>query len=272
MAWNADGVTALMAKDTHSAVLNNTDVNPTDKTYGGQTYNGNAFVQQLNICVNTVNIDPSFDPWDPNSQPDPDSKYIKASLAALSFGKVVNTTGNDGKTVTVLSPDDIYGHVNQFSQAPPTTSMEELQNILAQGSGDAGADEAAENGWIVLDEEQRRMVKRWIHLGVREKANEKSNISKPLWKGGASATIKHTTMVLQLLLQPGASQPVVKEMSVNLPAFELDIDDRGWTGATAGIVRDRLGRLHFVKSLVAEQIISGIKTMAAVAATRVFNA
>lgn len=271
--WQADGATAEMAKDTHAAVQNNGVVNSGSRTYaGGVSYNSNAFVQQLNICVNTANADPDFNPWDPNAKPDPNSKYIKASLAALSFGKAVNTTGNDDKKVTPLKAEDVYTHVNNFAQPAPKTDIGELQNILSQGNNPAGGDEAAEKGWMILDEEQRKMVRRWIHMGIRQKANAKSSPSSPLWEGDCTAFIRNSSVMIDLAYQPGNAKADLKSTRPDLPVFEFEIDDAAWTGTAATIVRERLGRLYFIKSLIASQVAAGIRTIAALAVADAFNA
>lgn len=275
--WVAGGATAQMARDTHEAVQDNGVVNSATKTYPGHvTYNANAFVQQLNICVNTAGADPNFDPWDPHAKPDPKSKYIKASLAALNFGKAVKTTGNDNRTVTPLTSEQVYTQMNSYTQAPPRTEIGELQNILSQGANGAGAEAATEKGWLILDEEQRKMVRRWIHLNIREKAERERTESSPLWEGGCTARFGPVFCTMDLLFPSeegvaAAGEAEIKCAELHVPVFELDVDDAAWTGPAADVARDRLARLYFVKSLIRHQVVSGISTMTTLAVKKAFN-
>jgi hypothetical protein len=53
----------------------------------------------------------------------------------------------------------------------------------------------------------------------------------------------------------------VDHSQVTLPGFYLEVDDAGWHGKTADIVRERLATIHFVKSLLQSKIQSGIQSI-----------
>jgi hypothetical protein len=253
-------------------VNTNNVVNPKSKTYGkGVTYNGNAFVQQLNLVVNTASTDPKFNPWDPKAKPNPDSKYTKASLAALSFGKAVSTTGNTNKQVTELTSEQVYKQVDKFDQEPPQSSVPELQNVLKQGMSGAGADEANENGWVILDEEQRNMVRLWVHSNIREKANAKKIVSEPLWSGSCHASIRGVEVSLDIMMNPETRELDIKNTSILLPVFEFEITDSTWTGKIAEVVRERLSQIYFVKSLIHQQVEAGLKSLLQVSVLNVLK-
>lgn len=259
--WNAQGATAEMAADTNSATDPNGNgvINSKTKEYsGGVTYNTNAFVQQLSISVNTISTDPNFNPWDPNAKPNPNSKYTKASLAALNFGKSVATTGNTDKKVTELTAGQVYDHVDSFSGTPPQTTEAELQNIIQQGMGNGGAEEAAKNDWYILDEEQRKMVRCWIHESVLQQEFDDKNISKPFLDGICSSEIKDVEIEIEMDLNDSKKPPKIK---IQLPVFEFDIDDAHWTGKIATVIRERLAHIYFIKSLIHHQIEAGIKNI-----------
>lgn len=268
-AWYAGGATAQMADDTHGAVLNNDVVNSSSKKYNGNvTYNMNAFTQHLNVVVNTANLDPDFDPYDPNSQPNPDSKYFQASMAALNFSKAVSTTGNTDQQVNELTSEQVHDHVKTSDIDPPASSMDELQNIISQSSGFAGADEAAEKGWVVLNEEQRTMVRRWLFEGTRQKAYERNNISKPIWTGECEAFLANTEAEIEITLEPSGSPAAISDTRLSIPAFEFSIGDAHWSGSAAEVVRERLSQIFFVKSLLYSQVEKGIRSILGLSVTK----
>ncbi|WP_346882206.1 hypothetical protein [uncultured Algibacter sp.] len=268
--WNAQGATAEMAKHTNDATAsknNDIIINSNDKLYaGGVTYDSNAFVQKLNIVVNTISTDPKFNPWDPNAKPNPDSKYTKASLAALSFGKAVKTTQkidkNNPKKITgdeipEFTSEGVYTYINDFSGTPPEATGAELENIIKQGMSGGGADEAAENNWYILNEEQRKMVRRWIHENALEQEFDKNNISQTFLEGDCYSSIDNVEVQIEIDLE--AKQGTLPNIDVVLPVFEFDIDDSHWTGKIASVLRERLSHIYFIKSLIHHQIEAGIK-------------
>ncbi|HEX3406799.1 MAG TPA: hypothetical protein VHS81_06145, partial [Caulobacteraceae bacterium] len=103
--WAGDGAIAEMSDHTSDALDAGAVINPSDKTFGtkGNTYNGNAFAQQLNVWAACIA-----------------AKYNDAASAALNFQKPVNTTGNTKTQVTPMTGDQVFGAVN--SAAPPAVA------------------------------------------------------------------------------------------------------------------------------------------------------
>lgn len=251
--WKGDGTTAQMAGDTSSALkTDNSVINPKDKKYkNGLTYNANAFTQQLNVAVASVMTDPNFNIFNPLS----DNQYSQAGLSALSFGKAVNTTGNDKSNITELNSNDVYSTVNNHDGDIPNTSLDELQNVMSQGMGKAGADEEIKPGWIVLDEEDRLNLRKFITGVMKEKEVEKNNIAQPLWKGKCTAILNKVEAKVDI----NAHDISQTKVEVTLPSFDFELDDSAWTGKAAIVIRERLSQLYFIQTMLQEQIVDRIK-------------
>ncbi|AYL96146.1 hypothetical protein [Mucilaginibacter celer] len=264
-SWYANGATAAMARDTDFALkTEGVVVNSPTKTYGvkNTSYNANAILQQLNIFSNTLIADPDFDITDPDSKPDPDSKYYKAAAAALSFGKAVDlNTHNNDKNINPLTANQVYDHVNNSNAMLPPVTVEEVMNVFSQANGKGGADEAEGKGWIVLDEEQRKLVRMWQTEAIQRKAFDPNMAATVLWEGECGAEIINTTVDVELSINEAAQQITIDKTSVSLPTFEFDIDDSSWTGKAAEVIRERVSQLYFIKSLISRQIEQGIQTV-----------
>jgi hypothetical protein len=256
-AWAANGATKAMALDTHAAVDANGTVNDPTRTYGtqGVTYNENAFNQQLQIVVNTIATDPNFDPFDPNAKLDPDSPYTKASLAALTFGNAVGQTGNSKATVTPLARDAVYGAV-QTGTTPTPATVDELQNIINQGAqpGGGAAALAAARGWRVLDEDDRAKVRRYLRVAAQERAERLTRPRLVLWAGACGAELLDVEAELEVEAADGPGGLRLTACALRLPAFGFAIDDAAWDGDAATVARQRLARLYFVRSLIADHV------------------
>jgi len=262
VSWYANGVTTVMARDTDAALKTNEVINSPTKKYGGKSYNANAIIQQLNIFSNTLIADPDFDVTDPDAEPNPDSKYFKAAAAALSFGKAVDgNTHNNDKKITPLTSNDVYAHVNGANGMMPVVTVAEVMNVFSQANGTGGADEAESNGWLVLDEQQRKLVQMWQVQAVEQKVLQANSAAVALWEGSCDAEIHNTAIDMELSINPVTKQVTIDKTNISLPAFEFDIDDSSWTGKAAELIRERISQLYFIKSLISRQIEHGIETM-----------
>jgi hypothetical protein len=257
--WRAGGATQGMAVDTSDAVKKDSVVNKSDKTYnngsGEVTYNGNAFTQQLNVTVASVMMEGN--PFDPNFKPDPNNKYTKAALAALTFGNAVDATGNSKDKVNELTSSQVYSHVDT-GQKPPEATGEQLNNAIAQGmskGGGAAAAEACERNWRVLDEQDRAHVRRLIYDIALEKAERETRNPELLSSGAFSSVIEGATARIEGDAGQGG------KAHVTLPAFTVDLDDSRWDGPTAEVLRARLQDMYFVRRMLQEAIKSGLRDL-----------
>lgn len=257
--WRAGGATQGMAVDTSDAVKKDSVVNSSTKTYNNGvadvTYNGNAFVQQINVTLAAILEE--GDPMDPKFEPNPDSPYTKAALAALTFGNAVSQTGNGKSDVTELTASGVYSHVETGAKPAPATS-EQLTNAIAQGisqGGGAAAALAKERDWPVLDEEDRAHVRRVLYEMTREKFERENAHPVAFWSGGCSAVLDGVTA----RVTRGASGAPRAE--VTLPAFLVDLDDSRWHGAAAETLRERLRDMYFVRRMLQEGIRAGLRRM-----------
>jgi len=264
-AWAAEGATKDMALHTHDALGTSaapTPVNPPPDvaTFGPQkkSYNGNAFDQQLQVIVNTVAADPGFNPFDPSAVPDPDSKFTKASLAAMTFGAAVGQTGNTKDTVTPLTGDQVYASVNT-AEKPAEATVNELANLLQQGTqpGGAAAAIAQANNWRVLDEDDRRQVRRHLFAHMKERAERETVKIETVWTGACDAEFSGASAEVGFGVEDGRLS--CTSVTVTLPAFEFELDDSAWDGPAAAIVRERLAEVGFIRSLLRERIETALR-------------
>lgn len=258
--WRAGGATKEMAADTSEAVKTDGVVNSSGKTYSGDlTYNANAFVQQLNVASACVWSDPDFDPA---VGPSPDSKYWNAAKAALSFGKGVTTTTNNTKdNVQELKASDVHGTVEKHDQDIPEVTDEEMMDVISQGNGPGGADAARLPGWVVIDEHDRKRLRSLFEATMRQKAEKTAVAGQPLFEGSIKAQIGTVEAFVELVLEDGPHGIQGRTVSarVELPAYELEIDDSAWTGDAAQVARQRLEGMYFIRSLLHDSIVDRLR-------------
>jgi hypothetical protein len=271
--WKADGVTAQMAADTSAALTNGAVINSKDKKYANhQTYNANAFKQQMNMAVATVMLDDTFDPYGENP-PNPDTASFKAAMATLDFKKVVNDTGNHDSSTTEMTSDHVYESVKNHSGEMPTSTPDELNQIVMQGIQPAGNDEGMEiSGWLI-DEEDRRRIRRIIESGLRNRMDAANRQLDTLWQGGWDALIQDAEVQMELTVKNDGDRVrfVITDTQVELPPFDMHIDDSEWSGAAGEIARKRLSRAYFIRSLLHHQLVDKLKETLAASVIKAFN-
>jgi hypothetical protein len=256
-SWQANGVTKEMAADTHDATndrANGKVVNPKDRLYGNEiTYNGNAFIQQFNISLGCLLADPNFDD---ERLPDPDSRYTKASEAALAFGKGIGeSTDNSKDTVNEMNSNQVHAAVaNHSGEAPVVTRGELLQLVRDTPPGGRGSEEV--QGWLRLDEEDRARLRELRLAVLSERAEKASIVGKPLFEGSCSALIGDADVLVEF---SGEANGIASRVEITLPAFDLDIDDSGWIGDAGEVARDRIERIYFIRSLLHNAIADQLR-------------
>lgn len=272
--WRANGVTKAMAGDTHSAVLADAVVNQADKDYGGGvTYNGNAFVQQLNVAVETMSADPAFDPFTPIAQQALHGPYWQAAKAALAFGKGVNgATGNAKDRVHEMKPGQVYDTVGKQTGGLPAVSDDEAKAVFGSASspGAGGGDGPAAPGWIVIDEDDRRRVRQVLAFRAKARAEDGSVRGDVLFSGAVDAELGGCTAQVDLVpMAEGGFRATRAEVAV--PAFALNIDDDSWTGAVAAVARARLAGMLFIRSLLHSALTERLEASLAAAAAHAYG-
>lgn len=259
--WKADGTTAQMAADTSNALKTGGVINSKDKKYANNlSYNANAFKQQLNIAVATVMLDENFDPYG-SDPPNPNTPSYKAAMATVNFKKAVNTTGNHDANTVEMTSDQVYSSVKNHTGGMPTSSNDELNRLIMQGIQPAGNDEGTEVSGQVIDEEDRRRIRLIIESSLRNRMELAGRQFDPLWQGGCNALIRGTEVLVELAVKTGTDRVEfeVTDLRIELPAFDMHIDDSQWSGPAGEIARKRLSRAHFIRSLIHHQLVDKLE-------------
>ncbi|MCP4220046.1 MAG: hypothetical protein GY765_35775 [bacterium] len=267
--WKGKGATAQMADHTSKALEDENrksmPINSDEQKYPGYmggkiSYNENAFQQQLNVAVATVMLDKDFDPYG-EQPPNPDTASFKAALATLNFKKAVNTTGNDKDKTAPMTADKVTQSVGVHSGEMPTSKPAELNASIMQGMGGGGSDEGNGPGGDVLEEEERRRVRFIIESAMRQRAAEAADTARPLWSGNCNASIRNAEANIELTVakENGKLQVQSIQSDVQLPAFDIDIDDSQWQGEAGTIARKRLSKAYFIRSLLHNHITDKLR-------------
>lgn len=268
--WRDNGNTKDMAADTSAAIGANGVVNDPSKTYakGGAagTYNFKAFLQQLNIAVATAMLDPNVAK---GLDPDPNSPFWGAAKAALAFGKGVNqNTGNAKANIQPMKAEEVYGTVDNHSGPPPSVSDGEASTIILGTPPPGGAD-AAELGWIQIDEHDRAHIENLRAAIFRQLAEDAKVTGVPLYQGTCEATLTGAAACVEISIDEHGAYRVATK--IDLPAFDFTLADEQWRGALGALVRQRLEQMYFVRSLLHDAIsdrLGGAVSSATAAAYR----
>ena len=259
--WKADGTTAQMAADTSDALKTGGVINPKDKKYANnQSYNANAFKQQMNIAVATVMLDENFDPYG-SDPPNPNTPSYKAAMATINFKKAVNTTDNHDANTTEMTSDQVYSSIKKHTGGMPTSSNDELNRLLMQGIQPAGNDEGTEASGQVIDEEDRRRIRLIIESSLRNRMESANRQLDHLWQGVCDALVQDTEVQVVLTVKTGADRVEfeVTDVRIELPPFDMHIDDSQWSGPAGDIARKRLSRAYFIRSLLHHHLVDKLK-------------
>ncbi|GAA1304158.1 hypothetical protein [Saccharothrix xinjiangensis] len=243
--WTANGGTAQMAADTHEAVGTGEGViNDSAKTYPDpysgdlNSYNVNAFVRQNAVAVYTLALDPEDNPTQ--------GKYYDAVQAVYGFAIAVNDTRNDKTSTTPMTRDDVYQAVADHSGE---VSAEAVRSRMA-----ALLNPFSDDVWEGWDDDERDLI-REFHRRARagREALRAAAVPTALFEGAGSGRVAGASAVTD------ASGAV----RVELPHFEVVLDDTAWTGAAAGVARDRLNAAGFLADLVRDAVAERLRAAVA---------
>lgn len=261
--WAEGGVTTQMSRDTHEALKSNQVVNDPNKKYAnGDTYNLNAGGQQLNVAIALTSM---AEQARNDGNPALEKQYNDAAMAAINFNETVNQTG-DGTQPASMTGSQVYATLNNTTLSMVRLSVQEFKNRLDQAndeeSKEGGADVAAmQNGWKILSGNERKMIRERMFRFRKELAAIKDVQPQLLWAGDCHAELKGMEAMITVKYDKRTAAWKVNNSHVTLPAFYLEVDDAAWSGKAAGIVRERLANMHFVKSLLQTKIQSGIQSI-----------
>jgi hypothetical protein len=256
--WKAGGATKQMAAVTSDAINADGTVNDSATVYAnGLNYNANAFMQQLNVALTCIYTDPNFSE---ETGPDVNGKYWAAAKAALSFGKGVgSSTSNSKSTVQEMKPSEVHTIVSQHDGDLPEVTDDEMYSIMSDAAGQGGADSAIDLGWIVLDEEDRKRARFIYQSAMKQRAQDNKHIGQSIYEGACSATLEEVEATIRFARGADGSLGAPLNASVQLPAFEFELDDSQWTGDVGQIARERLENMYFIRSLLHDSIVDRLQ-------------
>lgn len=255
--WSAGNVTAQMSRDTHSAVQDDNKINANeyvDQSMGGVklTYNTLAIMRQAALAAGCYYVAE-------NKLTGQRAKDMHAAGAASLTFKSTLENNLGGESIDIMTPAEVYATLNKEDHTPaPKMSVPQFRNTIEQGSsqdgGKGATEEALKNGWPVLSEEERALIRKYMYDFHLEDARVREEVPHTLWSGPCSADLNKTEITLTFSTDEDGKQQTVSGTEVFLPAFLFDIDDSQWQQPTAEAVRDGLNNLQFVRSLIQKKL------------------
>ena len=163
-----------------------------------------------------------------------------------------------------MTGNDVYTTVNTDNGDLPEVTDDQLFNMLNQGIGDGGSaavavEEAKTNNWIVLDEEERQHVRALYQALLIEKEQQSKRKTTAFLTGDCMAIMTGITANIKLHLKKGQFKS--SYVTLDIPGFELDIDDKAWKGKIGTLIRERFVQLFFVRSLIYKHISDALQLL-----------
>lgn len=243
--WAKNGGTADMAADTHQAVgTGDGVVNDPSKSYldhegNSAGYNRNAFIRQFAAATYTIMLDPRYTPDDPPT----DGKYYDAGQAVFDFGDPVRGTGNDKDSTAPMTRDDVFQAVvdHPGTREAVVRSGRRFEAFLTPFADDV---------WEGWDDDERELIQQFHRMAWEDRRELRAAaVPTTLFEGVGVGRLSGAAAVT------GASGAV----RVELPDFEVVLDDAGWSGPAAAIARDRLNAAGFITDLVRDAVAERLR-------------
>ncbi|KAA5831773.1 hypothetical protein ABT337_01200 [Saccharopolyspora hirsuta] len=251
--WKDKGATKMMAEDTSKAVADGKiKVNDEKKKYpstasGSLSYNGSAFVRQGVLFDALCDL--------AEKHPKEKAKYEAAAKAVADFsGTVQKDTGNTSETTKPMTATEVYAVVEKHSGKAVSKSLDEWKALYSAEPGTGGtAAVASGEAPAQLAEPVRAALAQARRARALQRARERSERSSTLYRSACTARIEGTRVVVAY----GPDGELLIE--VELPVFDLEIDDSRWRGAVGEVARERPSRTHFVQSLVRDAVTDRLR-------------
>lgn len=252
--WQADGITAQMAEDTHQAVKGADPINK--KSYQGingnepVTYNFNAFTQKLSVRTGIVYL----------HQASPEEKYVKAGEAVDTFAQYVIGTGNTKDAVIAMTADEVREAVNHarptageppapVDTAPYLDPDTYLERIAVEG----------ESACPGLSASDLRHIQRARAAILRaDAAAARSGV--PLYQGVCRARIEGGTVTAGTV--GDAATRRLGWLEVDVPAVPFELDDAAWEGEAGSTARERIAAMRFLSTLLRDSVAERVAVAA----------
>jgi hypothetical protein len=134
-----------------------------------------------------------------------------------------------------------------------------MYSVMNDAASEGGADGAIDHGWIVLDEEDRKRARFIYQSAMKQKAEDNTLIGRPIYAGACTALLEDVAAAVHFERQTDGSLGAPLRASVQLPAFEFELDDSQWAGDVGQIARDRLENMYFIRSLLHDAIVDRLQ-------------
>ncbi|MBD0670412.1 hypothetical protein BU198_06705 [Streptomyces sp. CBMA156] len=257
--WEADGVTAQMAGDTHDAMASDTQpVNRTaaytSSTGASVTYNENAFTQHWSLMTALAHLKSGAADKDKD-------KYDRAKAAAETFRSHVEDTDNTKDTIAPKTAQEIRDTVKN---AQPTAKAaivgvddevyldpdRYLDRVEHEGPG------ALPPG---LDVEDLRHIQRRRAAILAADAAALTPAGEAYYQGTFQARLEGAT-VTATPTDGTDGRPV--RVQAHVPQPVLDFDDSAWQGEVAEVARARITAMRFITVLLRDAIAERVAVAA----------
>ncbi|MDA3642455.1 hypothetical protein LZ318_21145 [Saccharopolyspora indica] len=250
--WKDKDATKMMAEDTSKAVADGkTKVNDQRKypssASGDLSYNGSAFVRQGVLFDALSELARTY--------PKEEKKYKDAAKAVADFsGTVQKDTGNTSEATKAMTATEVYQVVEKHSGKSVSKSFDEWQALYSAEPGTGGAAATAEGAVPgQLSAPVRAALAQARRARALQRARERSEQRTTLHRSACTARIDGARVILDY---GPDEEPLIE---VELPVFDLEIDDSRWQGAVGAVARERLARTHFVQSLVRDAVADRLR-------------
>ncbi|MFF3005745.1 hypothetical protein ACFVTF_23380 [Kitasatospora sp. NPDC057940] len=260
--WDANGVTAQMASDTHTAMASTTQVVNRTAAYtdtGGKqvTYNENAFTQHSSLMSALVYLKKNAAEGDKD-------RYARAKSAAEAFKSHVEDTDNTkSKTTPRTAPQ-----IRETVKTAPVKGQAEvvgvdddvyldpdryLERVEREGPG------ALPPG---LDVEDLRHLQLRRAVILAADAAASAPVGEVYYQGSFQALIEGATVTAVPAGDRDGEDGGPGWVQADVPEPAVDFDDSAWQGEVADVARARIASMRFITVLLREAIAERVAVAA----------
>ncbi|WP_301124923.1 hypothetical protein [Streptomyces cacaoi] len=255
--WGGQG-TQETARDTDAAVREGGLVNDPNKRYQPKSgkpelsYNGLAFTHKLALeaTLTVIGQEPDRDALQP--------KYQKALDASGRFAKTIREQTHNAKdALHPMTAAEVHAAVQQtpalaeeftVDPSPYLDPDAHLERITTYGGTAPGG----------LDEDDLRHIRSCRAQGLARLAAAEAAVGSVLHEGTCGTRITGGTITAET--EQGDDGRGTAVVHVDLPDLSLELDDSAWEAEAGRTARERVARMHFVRTLLQDALAERLRT------------